>query len=158
MITSKAIHQTGYGNPGDNLKIFDIKKPQPGPNEVLVRIHYACINPHDYKIVLGDFKRMEKRTMPSPAGSDFSGTIEQTGEGVSRLSVGDKVCQQKNAQYEFVFMRPSAASLELVRSLAKDNIVRSVIEKSFDFLDYVEALKHLAGGHTKGKLTIRILE
>ncbi len=62
--------------------------PDPGPNEVRVRVAYAGIcgsDIHNYKT--GQWISRS----PSIAGHEFSGWIEATGEGVCDLSIGDKV-------------------------------------------------------------------
>ncbi|MCX7671093.1 MAG: zinc-binding dehydrogenase [Anaerolineae bacterium] len=67
----------------------DIPVPQPGPDEVLVRVHYAALNRLD------DFVRIGWRgldlTFPHIPGSDFSGTIVALGAEVSGWAVGQRV-------------------------------------------------------------------
>jgi len=63
--------------------------PRPGPGFVLVKIESCALNPVDeYSRLTGIF--VDK--YPYIGGSDGSGTVEEVGEGVSELTVGDKVC------------------------------------------------------------------
>lgn len=87
----KALMQIGYGSLEENLQIQEVEMPIISANEVLVKVNYASINPHDYKVVLGEFKRMEKLRFPVPVGSDFSGTIIDVGKDVFHFTEGDKI-------------------------------------------------------------------
>jgi NADPH:quinone reductase-like Zn-dependent oxidoreductase len=63
--------------------------PRPGPGSVLVKIESCALNPVDeYSRLTGIF--VDK--YPYIGGNDGSGIVEEVGEGVSELIVGDKVC------------------------------------------------------------------
>jgi NADPH:quinone reductase-like Zn-dependent oxidoreductase len=49
----KAIVQKKFGPP-DVLQFVDIDEPQIGPEDVLVRVHAAALNPYDWHMVRGD--------------------------------------------------------------------------------------------------------
>jgi len=87
----KALMQIGYGSINENLQIQEVEIPQISASEVLIKVHSASINPHDYKVVLGEFKKMEKLTFPTSVGSDFSGTIVAVGINIFHFVEGDKV-------------------------------------------------------------------
>ena len=87
----KALMQIGYGSLKENLQIQDVETPQISANEVLIKVHSASINPHDYKVVLGEFKRMEKLNFPTSVGSDFSGIIVEVGRDINHFVIGDEV-------------------------------------------------------------------
>jgi NADPH:quinone reductase-like Zn-dependent oxidoreductase len=67
----------------------DIPTPEPGPDEVLVRVHYAALNRLD------DFVRTGWRgldlAMPHIPGADFAGTIVQTGAQATGWTPGQRV-------------------------------------------------------------------
>lgn len=69
------------------------ERPEPGPEEVLVRVHAASVNPADVKLVLGFAGAgfMHAPKLPMQLGYDFSGVIEKLGSRVSGRSVGDEV-------------------------------------------------------------------
>ncbi|MDE5457353.1 hypothetical protein GWE18_31935 [Bradyrhizobium sp. CSA112] len=50
----------GYGAIADHVRLAAIANPVPGPEEVLIDIHAASLNPIDFKIVRGDLKRVSK--------------------------------------------------------------------------------------------------
>ena len=66
----------------------EIATPQPGPGEVLVRLHAAALNHRDIWIQKGQYAGLK---FPSTLGADGSGEIAALGEGVSGVAVGDAV-------------------------------------------------------------------
>jgi len=70
----------------DALRVERIAVPRPAAGEVLVRVHYASINPVDWK-------RQEGGEMKFPAtpGGDLSGVVVARGAGVTRFACGDSV-------------------------------------------------------------------
>ncbi len=86
----RAIASRSYG-PLDRLAAVDLPTPDPSPNQALVRVHAAAINPADYKVILGDMKLLHARNFPMVLGYDFSGTVEATGREVSGLAHGSEV-------------------------------------------------------------------
>jgi NADPH:quinone reductase len=66
------------------LHLQELPKPSLQPNEVLVEIHAAAINPSDVKNVLG---AMHQTTLPRTPGRDFAGVII---EGAANL-IGTEV-------------------------------------------------------------------
>lgn len=67
-----------------------IERPQPGLNQVLVRIVASGVNPIDYKIRTGNAPYAMPQ-LPAILGTDMAGVIEAVGANVQRLSVGDEV-------------------------------------------------------------------
>src|SRR3954453_16996743 len=49
----KAIVQERFGSP-DVMQLLDTDPPEIGPDDVLVRVHAAALNPYDWHIVRGD--------------------------------------------------------------------------------------------------------
>lgn len=75
----------------EELKIADIDKPTAGPDEVIISIKAAGINPVDTKIRSGKHISCKDLKLPAVLGKDFSGTIERVGENVRGFQVGDAV-------------------------------------------------------------------
>jgi NADPH:quinone reductase-like Zn-dependent oxidoreductase len=86
----KAIRIHQYGGP-EVLAQVEMQRPTPGPNEVLIKIHAASVNPVDWKIRAGHMKDFLALTLPATLGSDVSGTVEEVGLGASRFKRGDEV-------------------------------------------------------------------
>lgn len=84
----KAIRVDAFGGP-DVLRLEEVPTPQPGPGEVLVRMHGAGINPVETYIRAGKYARLPE--LPYTPGNDGAGVIEQIGAGVSEFKAGDRV-------------------------------------------------------------------
>jgi NADPH:quinone reductase-like Zn-dependent oxidoreductase len=84
----KAVRLDGYN---EAPVIRDIAIPDIGPDDVLVRVHAAALNPLDVKLhsgVLQDYFPLE---FGYTLGSDLAGKIEAVGAHVTGWSKGDKV-------------------------------------------------------------------
>ncbi|MEU0275828.1 NADP-dependent oxidoreductase [Streptomyces sp. NPDC006307] len=82
----RAIGQDGFGGP-EVLKIMEVERPEPGPAEVLVRVHAAGVNPTDsWHRASGGLAGAVVRL-----GWDVSGVVEAVGPGVTTLAPGDEV-------------------------------------------------------------------
>ncbi len=62
-----------------NLKLIDAEIPQPGPNEVLVRVDAVSLNFRDKVIIDGGMGK--GMAMPLTPGSDMAGVVERWGRG-----------------------------------------------------------------------------
>lgn len=85
----RAVRIYEYGD-SQQLKLEEMPSPQIKPDEVLVRIHDAGVNPVDWKIREGYLKSFGK-SFPLTMGQDFSGEVLETGSRVRDFHVGDRV-------------------------------------------------------------------
>jgi len=69
------------------LRIDYLELAPPGPNEVLIRIKAAGLCHSDLSVINGD----RPRPMPMALGHEAAGIVEQLGDGVADLAVGDHV-------------------------------------------------------------------
>ncbi|MQY34122.1 2-haloacrylate reductase [Streptomyces sp. RB17] len=85
--TMRAISQDVLGGP-EVLKEVRVERPKPGPNQVLVRVRAAGVNPTDWKHrATGGFLGQP----PFVLGWDVSGEVAETGIGVAAFEPGDEV-------------------------------------------------------------------
>lgn len=84
----KAIH---VHNPGkkSSLSIEDTPTPEPGPNEILVKIKATAVNRADLHQRSGNYPPPEGA--PDILGLEMAGVVEQTGSNVERWNAGDAV-------------------------------------------------------------------
>lgn len=75
---------------GTDLRLADLPKPVPGPDEVLVRIAASGVNPLDTKIRAG-IAGHAQHPLPAILGIDMAGTVESVGTGITRFQPGDEV-------------------------------------------------------------------
>ena len=80
-------------NYGDNsvLKLDQIEKRAPRPDEILIKLASSSINPLDWKVREGYLKEMLGLKLPQTLGWDLAGTVEEVGQDVTDFKVGDKV-------------------------------------------------------------------
>ena len=71
------------------MKIDDVADPRPGKGEVIVRLFAAGVNPVDTYIRAGLYTG--KSVLPYTPGMDGAGVIESVGEGITGMTVGDRV-------------------------------------------------------------------
>ena len=86
----KAVVLHKYGGPNE-LRWEDFKDPELGPDEVLVKVAAASINPVDYKMRSGEAKERFPVEFPGILGRDVSGTVAAVGEDVTSFAEGDRV-------------------------------------------------------------------
>jgi len=79
-----------YGPP-EVLRVVDVPEPTCGPDDVVVAVHAASVNPVDYKIRAGSQRGAIRYRLPWTLGLDVSGVVVERGANVTRFSVGDAV-------------------------------------------------------------------
>ena len=62
---------------------------KPRKDEVLVKIHAAALNPADWKVITRYSYFLTN--LPTVLGTDIAGEVVELGEGVTELSIGDRV-------------------------------------------------------------------
>jgi L-iditol 2-dehydrogenase len=75
------------------MEIVDLNRPEPGPGEALIEVDYAGLCGSDAGIYEFEsaFERMD---LPTVIGHEYTGRIVETGEGVTKFSVGDRVVER----------------------------------------------------------------
>lgn len=71
----------------EDIRYEDIPVPTPGKGEVLIKVKYSGICGSDLPRVNGDASHY----YPIVLGHEFAGVVEEVGEGVTHVSVGDRV-------------------------------------------------------------------
>ncbi len=104
----KAVRIHDYGN-NDVLRYEDAPMPEPGPDEVLIKIHGAGVNPVEWKIRNGAMRQARPLRFPAIIGADAAGTVERVGPVVSRFKPGDAVVARVEGAYaEFAAVKTDA--------------------------------------------------
>jgi len=85
----KAIVIREFGPP-NVMKLEEVPTPEPGPGEILLKIHAVSVNRTlDIKVRAGQYARPVK--LPLVPGVDPSGVVVKVGPGVTGHKVGDRV-------------------------------------------------------------------
>jgi NADPH:quinone reductase-like Zn-dependent oxidoreductase len=69
----------------------DLPAPEPGPDQLLVRVQASSVNPVDAAIAGGFLKGVLDYEFPVTLGRDYAGVVERVGSAVSGYAVGDMV-------------------------------------------------------------------
>lgn len=133
----KAAAFHAFGGP-EVLELLDVPTPVAGPGEVRVRVKAAGTQPTDCAVRTGWNPPGVTITFPHITGGDFAGVVDQLGEGVTGLSVGDEVLgyrlQGTYAEYltvpaEQVVAKPAGVPWEVAGSLsASGQTAHTVLE------------------------------
>jgi len=82
-VQAVVVHETGGP---EVLRLEDADPPQPGADQVLIRVRAASVNPIDYKQRGGGYGELE---LPAVLGRDVSGTVEAS--NADGFAPGDEV-------------------------------------------------------------------
>ena len=106
----KAIRIHQYGGP-EVLAQVEMKCPTPGPDEVLIKVRAASVNPLDWKMRAGLVKEIFPLTFPATLGRDVSGIVEEAGDNVTQFKRGDEVYALVSGGYaEYVVAKETAVA------------------------------------------------
>ena len=86
----KALTFKRYGKTPE-IGITEVPRPTLRPDEMLVKVHAAGLNPIDNMITTGMFKPVLKFQLPAVMGSDLAGVIVEVGGSVTRFKPGDEI-------------------------------------------------------------------
>lgn len=86
----KAMQYRDYGAP-DQLQRVDVPIPHPAPTQLLVRVSATSVNPVDWKLHNGQYRRITPVRFPSIPGFDLAGEVTEVGTQVTRFKPGDRV-------------------------------------------------------------------
>jgi NADPH:quinone reductase-like Zn-dependent oxidoreductase len=96
----RAVQFTGYGGP-DVLRWAEAGEPHPAPGEIRISVRAASVNPIDWKMLAGAMSGGQPMSGTGYLGYDAAGVVDELGEGVAGVSVGDEVFGRgRNTQAE----------------------------------------------------------
>ncbi|WP_240485644.1 NADP-dependent oxidoreductase [Aeromonas bestiarum] len=114
--TMKALTFKRYGKSPD-IGLTDLPRPTLKPDELLVEVHAAAVNPIDNMILTGIFKPILDFQFPATVGSDLAGVVTEVGSRVTRFKPGDAIFANifdlgTGSIAEFAVVPESAAALK----------------------------------------------
>ncbi|MBJ9750771.1 NADP-dependent oxidoreductase [Burkholderia cepacia] len=86
----KALTFKRYGKSPD-IGFAEVPRPTLKPDEMLVEVYAAGLNPIDNMIPTGMFKLVLKFQLPATMGSDLAGVVKEVGSRVTRFKPGDAI-------------------------------------------------------------------
>ncbi|WP_285642847.1 NADP-dependent oxidoreductase [Lentzea sp. NBRC 102530] len=84
----RALQFTEYG-PADLLHVAEVEEPRAGPGRIRIAVRASGVTPGDTYLRSGMFG--ERLPLPHVPGVDAAGVVDEVGEGVTGVGVGDEV-------------------------------------------------------------------
>jgi NADPH:quinone reductase-like Zn-dependent oxidoreductase len=121
-----AIRFSEYGT-SEVLQLTDVPPLTAGPGQVRLAVRAAGVNPLDWKILQGLFREHIPLQLPAGLGSDVAGVVDQVGDGVTDIRLGDEVlgasltpsyAQSAIADEGSLIAKPAAVPWEIAGSVA----------------------------------------
>lgn len=151
----KAIDIDGGSGPAEALRLVERPNPVAGPGEIRIQVRAAGVNRPDI---------LQRRGLyPSPPGApaglglEVAGEVDQVGDGVTRWSVGDRVCALLGgggyAEMAVVDARhalPMPVGMDFIQAAALPETVCTVFANVFEAGDLKAGETLLIHGATSG--------
>jgi NADPH:quinone reductase-like Zn-dependent oxidoreductase len=111
----RALQFNEYGGP-EVLSWGDAPEPHAAAGQIRIAVRAASVNPLDWKILAGAMSTGEPLSGPGYLGYDAAGVVDEVGQGVTGVSVGDEVFGRgQNTQAEYAVLgswAPKLASID----------------------------------------------
>lgn len=144
----KAILHEKYGGP-DVLKLQEMEKPVPAPNQILVKVHASTVNRTDCAILRAKpfiMRFMNGLFVPKIQipGTDFSGEVEAIGAEVKDYKIGDKVFGFNDlglaSKAEFLIINEDGPFSKIPESISFEQAAASLegVHYAYNFINKVE--------------------
>ena len=105
----RALQFRAYGGP-EVLEWTEAPEPHAGPGQVRIAVRAASVNPIDWKGLIGALSGGRPMSGTGYLGYDAAGVVDEVGEGVTGVSVGDDVFGKgRNTQAEYAVLDSWAA-------------------------------------------------
>jgi len=105
----RALQFTTYGGP-EVLEWAEAPEPHAGPGRIRIAVRAASVNPIDWKTLSGAGSGGEPMTGTGYLGFDAAGVVDEVGDGVSDVAVGDEVLGRgQHTQAEYAVLSSWAA-------------------------------------------------
>ena len=98
-----------FGPPAEKIEVTEFPTPEPGPGQLLLRIHYSPIHPSDLNLIEGVYGILPD--LPAFAGGEASATIEALGSQLSdKFTIGTPVILPRRPENgtwsEYILVNP----------------------------------------------------
>uniref|UniRef100_A0AAU2VRH0 NADP-dependent oxidoreductase n=1 Tax=Streptomyces sp. NBC_00008 TaxID=2903610 RepID=A0AAU2VRH0_9ACTN len=94
----KKVNFAEFGGP-DVLRLIDAEEPHAGPGRIRVAVRAAGVNPVDWRIREGQVLGAHPTELPAGVGLDAAGIVDEVGEGVDGIEIGDHVFGEGSSTY-----------------------------------------------------------
>ncbi|MFD0019874.1 NADP-dependent oxidoreductase [Streptomyces sp. NPDC058382] len=87
-----------FGGP-DVLQLVDAEEPHAGPGQIRIAVRAAGVNPVDWRVREGQILKAHPLELPAGVGLDASGVVDEVGDGLEGVEVGDHVFGEGSSTY-----------------------------------------------------------
>ncbi|MEV0253596.1 NADP-dependent oxidoreductase [Streptomyces sp. NPDC050732] len=94
----KKVSFAEFGGP-DVLHLIDAEEPHAGPGHIRIAVRAAGVNPVDWRVREGQVLSAHPTELPAGVGLDAAGVVDEVGEGVEGVRVGDHVFGEGASTY-----------------------------------------------------------
>lgn len=142
----KAVRLLEWGHP---VQLEDLPLPEPGDDDILVRVHAASLNPVDLSVVSGRLQGM--LAVPRTLGTDFAGEVVRVGSQIKHVqeasAVYGEIPLREGTFAEYVLAKasevaPKPARLDFVHAAAVPLAALTAWQALFD-VAHLQAGEHV---------------
>ncbi|GGZ89208.1 NADP-dependent oxidoreductase [Streptomyces subrutilus] len=94
----KRISFAEFGGP-DVLRLVEAEEPHAGPGRIRIAVRAAGVNPVDWRVREGQVLTAHPIELPAGVGLDAAGVVDEVGEGVEGVEIGDRVFGEGSGTY-----------------------------------------------------------
>lgn len=134
----RAVRFQQYGGP-EVLEIAEVDEPRPGPGQIRIRVHAAGVNAADWKIREGLMAGGKPLTQPGRVGLDAAGVVDEIGDGVTGVEIGERVFGSGRGTYADLAVLTSWARLPRHTSFEEGAAAPIPVDTAIRVLDAVAA-------------------
>lgn len=115
----KAVQLEKY-NKDLKVKVNEVDVPTIQPNEVLVKVAYAAINPLEKLTITGSVKLIQDYPKPFTLGNELTGTVVKVGENVKDVALGEAIYTRLPIEKIGAFAEYVAVDAQYIAPLPKN--------------------------------------
>lgn len=152
-----------FGNPADVLRVEEVEQPEPGANQVLVKLRARSINPSDLLTVRGLYGALPR--LPATPGLEGMGEVAAVGDGVKNIRPGQRVIPLGvQGTWQDYILAPSAQLIPVPDSISDQTAAQFVVNPLTAWIMTIEELSlkpgewllQTAAGSTLGRVVLQI--
>jgi NADPH2:quinone reductase len=152
-----------FGNPSEMLRVEDVAQPEPGPNQVLVKMRARAINPSDLLTVRGLYGALPK--LPATPGLEGMGEVAAVGDAVKHLRPGQRVIPLGvQGTWQEYLLAESTGLIPVPDSITDQTAAQFVVNPLTAWIMTIEELQlkpgewllQTAAGSTLGRVVLQI--
>ncbi|MFJ9394575.1 NADP-dependent oxidoreductase [Streptomyces californicus] len=132
----KKVSYAAFGGP-HVLDLIDAEEPHAGPGRIRVAVRAAGVNPVDWRLREGQVLGAHPVELPAGVGLDAAGVVDEVGEGVTDVAVGDRVFGEGADTYAEFAVLSAWAPMPDGLSFAEAAGYPSVVETALRIIDEV---------------------